>query len=527
MSAERTLIRLSNTMSDTQCSPRADHTSLPTELWLEIFRYATYVPRARCISPRESFEIQRPFNPLNTPVSSMRTKCSLVLVCQGWRRVSTELLYEHVVINSSRRAYLLGRTLESSDLRAAIAGASTSATSENTTSERGHARWIRHLEIHTCSRTSKTAPFWYAIAGILSMLPNLHAVSGFWERPLSKGMLDVFTRYLGESVRALYWEEGEVPAGEASLLAPTFLTKYRSLRVLDIRKLAFENSKTVPELGDTPVVLPGVIDLLIPMCPAIMAFATKLSLPALARLVLDASTARTRRLSAIPPALDTLLAVHGPKLTTVELLPVNSLSYASGPVDITTFLQPDVCPQLDTLVFDCRERVLSAPVISALQQPPQRPPAKSLFSPLPPPTGPPPSDSAPPLNAPHAALRRVGIRGMGISRLYPNRPTHAQLHLRAFAEQRELFPALEVVRTLGFLVDASTDPFARDIFIWWTEKYESAGLDLQDGEGVVWLYTDPECDESAATEEQLMAADCVDYVHKSDVEQYNLAKAQA
>ena len=51
-------------------------------------------------------------------------------------------------------------------------------------------------------------------------------------------------------------------------------------------------------------------------------------------------------------------------------------------------------------------------------------------------------------------------------------------------------PALETVRTAGFLVDTSTDGLARDIFIWWTERFEYMGVDLVDGEGVIWMYED-------------------------------------
>ena len=98
----------------------------------------------------------------------------------------------------------------------------------------------------------------------------------------------------------------------------------------------------------------------------------------------------------------------------------------------------------------------------------------------------------PPLEAPHLALRRVGIRGLGVGQLYPNKPTHAQAHLAALAAYRAFFPALELVRTLGFLVGTSTDPFAPDVFIWWTERFERVGVDLQDGEGVVWMLEEPQ-----------------------------------
>ena len=63
-----------------------------------------------------------------------------------------------------------------------------------------------------------------------------------------------------------------------------------------------------------------------------------------------------------------------------------------------------------------------------------------------------------------------------------------------------------VVRTLGFLVGTSTDPFAPDVFIWWTEKFERVGVDLQDGEGVVWMLDDEEMGSSGGRAELKKAA---------------------
>jgi len=488
-------------------APRVNHSSLPPELWLEIFRYATYVPRVRGLSPGDPFEPQRPSNfawGVNTPVSSLATKRSLVLVCHPWRCLATELLYEHVVISSKRRAYLLGRSLQASDLEAHKAHAQSAVFATGDVS-RGHARWVRHVEIHDCSRTSKTALFWNAVAAILSLL------------------LEIFSRYLGNSIRGLYWEEGVIPEGEASLLNPTFLPKYQSLRVLDVRKFKLQDPARFPVDPALKISLPSIVDLLIPTCPALLLFASKLELPRLRRLVLDSASARRNASPSLLSALDDFLAAHGQKLTTLELLPISSLFYHPSPISITAFLQPDVCPSLDTLVFDCREKVISASSPpSSSSSPAKKHGAVPRFPPSPPPHSDPP---VPVLSEPHRSLRRVGIRGMGISRLYPNRPTQAQTHLRAFLAHRSLFPALETVRTLGLLVDASTDQFARDIFIWWTEKFEEEGLDLQDGEGVVWLYTDPIGGKEVVTEEQVVPGDEASLVHKSNPLELIAAKA--
>ncbi|KAI0948996.1 hypothetical protein AcW1_008717 [Taiwanofungus camphoratus] len=488
--------------------PRTDHSSLPQELWLEIFRYATYVPRVRGLSPGDPFAPQRPANlawGVNTPVSSMATKRTLVLVSRPWRALATELLYEHVVVSSRRRAVLLVKTLLSSDQQAA------SIVSPDGDTPRGHARWVRHLEIHTCSRTSKTAHFWHAVAAILSMLPNLHVLSGIWERPLPANLVRMFARYLGHSIRALYWEEADVPDGQLSLLAPAFLPRFHALRVLDIRRLHFAHPERVPPAcaaAPAPT-LPAVADLLVPTCPALLRFAAALALPRLRRLVLDAAALRPHDPAPVLAALAALLAAHGPRVHTLELLPLASLSYKPAPVPLATFLRPGVCPALHTLVFDCREDALAPP--APLPQPRRAVPA-------PEPAPAPAPDTV--LAAPHTALRRVGLRGVGVARLYPSRPCHTQTHLHALLalRARALLPALETVRTLGLLVDASADPLARDIFIWWTERFEDAGLDLQDGEGVVWMYTDPE-EAALPKEAQEVAPDDAVLVHKPDAAQ--------
>ncbi|KAH9839125.1 uncharacterized protein C8Q71DRAFT_703613 [Rhodofomes roseus] len=476
-------------------APQTDHSSLPPELWIDIFRYATYVPRIRGLSPGDPFEPQRPSNyawGVNTPVSSLATKRNVVLVCRAWYCLATELLYEHVVISSRRRAFLLLRTLHHSDRMVRRMQARGEITE-------GLARWVRHVEIHDCARTSKSLHFWSAVAAILSLLPNLHVLSGIWERPLAKNLLEVFSRYLTSSIQGLYWDEGLIPEGEPSLLSSAFLPKYQSLRVLDIRKLRLEDPDTFPADTASSISLPSVVDLLLPTCPAVLGFARKLELPRLRRLVLDAANLRRNSSSYVSSSLNKLLAAHGPKITTLELLPMTSLSYQASPISITTFLQPDVCPMLETFVFDCREKLLNA-------------------------RSPPPS--SPELHTPNRTLRRIGIRGMGISRLYPNRPSHAQEHLHSLLRHRALFPVLETVRTVGFLVDACTDQFARDIFIWWTEKFEEQGLDMQDGEGVVWLYTDPaDGKQEIVAQDEIVAEDHASLVHKSDAEEVKSAKA--
>ncbi|TFY51745.1 hypothetical protein EVJ58_g10403 [Rhodofomes roseus] len=104
---------------------------------------------------------------------------------------------------------------------------------------------------------------------------------------------------------------------------------------------------------------------------------------------------------------------------------------------------------LKTFVFDCREKLLNAhsPPLPSLSSTPALP-ASSTRPPI---LSVPPSPSGnalePKLHSPSRTLRRIGIRGMGISRLYPNQPSHAQDHLHSLLWHRTLFHALETVRT--------------------------------------------------------------------------------
>jgi hypothetical protein len=94
------------------------------------------------------------------------------------------------------------------------------------------------------------------------------------------------------------------------------------------------------------------------------------------------------------------------------------------------------------------------------------------------------------LSDPHPSLRRIGLRGVVTDKLYPDKTSTVTQHLRSFITG--MFPSLEVVRTVGYLVDSAVDSLARDIFIWWAERFERYGIDFQDGEGVLWMYTDAE-----------------------------------
>ncbi|RXW25046.1 hypothetical protein EST38_g807 [Candolleomyces aberdarensis] len=160
-----------------------------------------------------------------------------------------------------------------------------------------------------------------------------------------------------------------------------------------------------------------------------------------------------------------LLQVHGHSLVSVDIsLPslgdeLESDSTAARRtvthVNLDIFLQPDRCPNLASIVF--------------------------------PATSPIPSDHV------HPSLRRIGIRGVKAETLYPDRPGDARDHLNAINSDR--YPNLELIQTIGFLVEAAGDSLVKDIVIWWAEKFEKYGINFLDGEGVLWAYTEPDVTE--------------------------------
>ncbi|KAJ8486922.1 hypothetical protein ONZ51_g4520 [Trametes cubensis] len=477
-----------------RAGPPIDHTSLPPELWLEIFRYATHVPRARTIAPPDPFVPERPANyawGMNSPIQSMHTKCAVVRVCHAWRMLATELLYEHVVLGSVRRVYLFCRTLvesQASEQKVIAANGLGEAVPAM-----GHGRWVRHLEVQrwAIQRSSQSTRYWECVVRCVYLCPNLRVFSGIWQTPLPDGLLSALEQYLPSTLQELYWQQDSVliAAKELPILTTTFLSKFSTLRVLDLRKICvLEAERSLQHVQFPALTLPRVTYLALPTCPLLLRFASKQVLPELCHLILDAAGApRTVWAHLVNRELTGFLEVHGHKLTTVELLPPVTQSFRPGPIGISAFLSPKTCPRLDTFVFDCREKAI-CPSSAALAQVSDRDGRESAVRVVAAHSahgaaGP----AAPLLEEAHPRLRRVGIRGTSISRLYPNKPAQAQAHLNAFLGCRAFFPALEVVRTLGFLVDTSTDMFAPDVFIWWTERFERIGVDLQDGEGVVWM----------------------------------------
>jgi hypothetical protein len=90
---------------------------LPPELLLVIFRTAASVPGALEVSPLEPLKDDHRSWDYIAPrqyIDSMTTKRALTLVCKYWKRIATELLFEHINLENLDKAHVIARNFESS-----------------------------------------------------------------------------------------------------------------------------------------------------------------------------------------------------------------------------------------------------------------------------------------------------------------------------------------------------------------------------------------------------------------------------
>ncbi|KAF9010607.1 hypothetical protein BDQ17DRAFT_1346531 [Cyathus striatus] len=406
---------------------------LPLELWLEIFQFATYVHRSTTLKPIDPFTRKRTSRnvmALNTPVMAMRTKLSVVLVSRLWQITAVRILYEHLVIRSPARANLILRVLEESrDIHSHRDDVSQS--DRYPSSNMGYGQWVKHIEIHAYAHGASKIQF----------------------------LKTLFPIY-GSNLQELYWNER---GPDRRLERDTFtsaqlLGSFKALRVLDLRHfLGSDNIKNESDASlSTRPTLPFVQDLIISAHSRSLVIAISLCFPALQNLTL-----RTSPTDVISTELLYLfLRTHGHFLVSVDL-PTPSPEFepeydtaqpprTSPHVNPDVFLQTGVCPNLVSISFPVTSPQLAPHV--------------------------------------HASVRRIGLRGVRGDRLYPDKLSSCKDHLMAITPTR--YPNLELVQTVGFLVEADSDDLVKDVFIWWVERFEKYGIDFLDGEGVLWAYAD-------------------------------------
>lgn len=520
-----------------------DHTGLPQELWLEIFRWATYVPHARRLEPMDAFEPRHAMNwacGINTPVSSMHVKRILVLVCRAWYTIAIELLYEHVTISSTRTALLLLRALQASEERT-VGGQHTYCSS--------HAQWIRHVGVHTLTRSSAKLDFWYTLAHILRRCLNAQLVSVIIHYPAPRFVLDrIFKQVFQNTLQGLSWEQQGLTEDDAfgadGFLSASFLQMFECLRVLDLSKLIVSFSRRQPgesvlasergttrtrvngDLGNKAnpsacVSLPSLAVLAIPASTSILNFASTLDLPSLERLLVHAASPEPE----LSIALESFLRKHGPSVTTLEVCS-GSPDKTKQAVNVTDFLQPGLCPNLDTVVYDARETGIAFdPAIAPSKYTPNNgSPTGVSTSSLSHPSTPDrqnrtnrqsPFKSF--LSVPHPTVRRIALRSFPLAHLYPpsrcphanhSHPAHTRSHghlwslFSALSHEPNLLPGLETIRLTDTLQEACMDcRVGRQLLAWWVDQMENVGVDLQDGEGIVWMYEDEKAESDSELKE--------------------------
>ncbi|GLB37402.1 hypothetical protein LshimejAT787_0404530 [Lyophyllum shimeji] len=427
-------------LSSNTGTPQMRPPPLPDELLLEIFEFATHVHRHATLAPLDPFTPRRVSNNVmgpNTASLSTRTKLSLVLVCRSWRRLAVQLLYDYLVIRSPARATTILAVLQRS-----------SSMTDGKSGPAGYGQWTRHIEVHTHARGANNLSFLQTIFRIFQECPNVRMLSGIWNHPLPIEFLNAVAALYGPSLQGIYWNDRSVIYPERTTLAsPEFLTSFSSLRVLNLRSYS---GKSVSK--SHAVTLPKVEDLVISNTQRSLAIATTLGLPALRNL-----TVKTGAECAPTEYFINFLHVHGASLVSVDLL---SPSVDSDPEPDSSqirrtachtnpdlFLLDNRCPNLVTLTFPTTSSPLSPDICHP--------------------------------------LHRIGLRGVRADSLYPDKATNTKGHLMSFTPDR--YPKLEVVRTVGYLVEADTDSLIKDVFIWWVEKFEKQGVDFLDGEALVQL----------------------------------------
>ncbi|TEB38503.1 hypothetical protein FA13DRAFT_1681967 [Coprinellus micaceus] len=440
--------------------PRDPLCGLPLELWLEIFQLATYSSRSTSIKPTDPFATHRALtrniiNTMNTPALALQTKLALVAVCKAWRSLGTPILYCHIVVRSPMRAALILRTLEDTK-RDPLSGPNPASNPSL-----GHGRWTRHIEIFTHSRGCTSAKYLQTVFSILQHCPYLRILSGTWNHTLPPTFLDAVSTLYGPSLEGLYWNETTDKLGRqqyrfTASATLEFLASFKSLLVLDLRHFKLKNEPDINEASMRPI-LPSVQHLIISTNPWSVATAACLILPGLRALTVITGS-RLPELTR-EDRLHRLVKLHGSSLSTVDILsptPDESARMAKR-LQPSLFLQPSACPNLTAISF--------------------------------------PACSIPFSEGGHPSLRRIGLHGAKSESLYPDRAGDAKDHLKAILSSG-CYPSLELVQTVGFYVETESDVLIKDIFIWWTEQFAKEGVDLLDGEGVLWEYE--ELDPSAA-----------------------------
>ncbi|KAF9515555.1 hypothetical protein BS47DRAFT_1484390 [Hydnum rufescens UP504] len=402
----------------------ASEMSLPPEIWMAIFRFATQPPYF--FDSRWHYGMVTAFHDARTDVhdhweifdASLYTKRAISLVCRDWRRFSSEVVYQHIYLRRRSRLALLVRTLEESR---------ANAVGDNSVSL---GWWITHLKlsvIYSISdflHDSTISPTSYA-SRLLACCPRLEvlidaAPYGIREPPpnILSAIAPISPSSSHMNIRSIEWIFGGPTLGDL-VANPHVAQSIHSLRcnIVHDRRRSVESFKL-------PLVNLASLDLF--LSPESHTHWHLLSitcaLPSLTHLTIRTPDSTGPILGVDPiQSLKAFLTIFGPQLVHLDLeinprnMPLNTPQHAGedGPHIFSVSPILALCPNITELI-------ISARWIASHNRNPSPNSTETPFSVL-----------------RHDNIRRVGLRDTspraeGFSTLYSSRPCESCTRLSLF-----------------------------------------------------------------------------------------------
>lgn len=320
---------------------------MPPELWLKIFRMATFLP-GLLTDPAPPYRIEASPHQPPTDEDDIKEnealKCSLVLVCRSWQQMATELLYEIITVRQrnngrrSTRAKALRWALAESDKDAIRSTSKHEGPDDGRaylgqrSTQTGHGRWVKQLtfDMHHVSVQD--------VSAILAHCPNLRCLivdkKNIWrDDKIEEFLLPVLPSGLihVELMRTGYWGNTEQAQNFSGLLRTP-----SSIKALVVNCATID----VPSLTRSPSQISS-LTLHVP---------NELELRSLKHWLLPALTHLTLIDLDETPELLSAIRVLGPQLLFVDIRAFNE--FGTDSFRPTHFTILGLCPHLLAIVLN-------------------------------------------------------------------------------------------------------------------------------------------------------------------------------
>ncbi|KAF8224175.1 hypothetical protein L208DRAFT_1313086 [Tricholoma matsutake] len=174
---------------------------LPAELWMTIFREATWVSRILDSDSVEEFGSLTSRQRIRPLRASLITKRYLVRVCKQWYSLAIPFLYESIIIGRCRTLNTLRDALQSL------------CSPENLDAGNGHPLgwWTKRLDVAMRDNGSDTESELESLSQIIQSLPNLNILvfrvttSKYHNVLLPGSFLHHLSRSAGSNLQAIVW----------------------------------------------------------------------------------------------------------------------------------------------------------------------------------------------------------------------------------------------------------------------------------------------------------------------------------